>query len=67
MTGRRRLVEWQGSRKGQRQVRNSQQDKMLPFVGSYVEIKGEMFQRSGIRAIVVGQIKKADDTKSQRT
>jgi hypothetical protein len=40
----------------------SQREKLMPFVGSYVEITGEMFQRSGIKAIVIEQIKKADDT-----
>jgi hypothetical protein len=35
----------------------SQREKLMPFVGSYVEIKGEMFQRSGIKAIVIEQIK----------
>jgi hypothetical protein len=39
----------------------SQREKLMPFVGSYVEIKGEMFQRSGIKTIVSAQIKKADD------
>lgn len=41
----------------------SQREKLMPFVGSYVEITGELFQRSGIKAIVIEQIKKADDTK----
>jgi len=40
----------------------SQREKLMPFVGSYVEVTGEMFQRSGIKAIVIEQIKKADDT-----
>lgn len=42
----------------------SQREKLMPFVGSYVEITGEMFQRSGIKAIVIEQIKKADDPES---
>jgi hypothetical protein len=42
----------------------SQREKLMPFVGSYVEIKGEMFQRSGIKAIVIEQIKKAYDPES---
>jgi hypothetical protein len=42
----------------------SQREKLMPFVGSYVEITGEMFQRSGIKAIVIEQIKKANDTGS---
>jgi len=32
--------------------------KLMPVVGSYVQITGEMFQRSGIKAIVIEQIKK---------
>ncbi|MGA7908864.1 MAG: hypothetical protein WCA16_15755 [Candidatus Sulfotelmatobacter sp.] len=40
----------------------SEREKLMPFVGSYVRITGEMFQRSGIKAIVIEQIKKADDT-----
>lgn len=42
----------------------SQREKLMPFVGSYVEVTGEMFQRSGISAIVIKQIKKANDTES---
>lgn len=42
----------------------SQREKLMPFVGDYVEITGEMFQRAGLKAIVIEQIKKADDTKS---
>jgi hypothetical protein len=38
----------------------SQRENLMPFVGSYVEIK-EMFQRSGIKTIVIAEIKKADD------
>jgi len=38
----------------------SQREKLMPFVGSYVEITGEMYQRSGIKAIVIAQIKKDD-------
>jgi hypothetical protein len=36
----------------------SQREKLMPFVGSYVEITGEMCQRSGIKAIVIAQIRK---------
>jgi len=42
----------------------SEREKLMPLVGSYVEITGEMYQRSGIKAIVIQQIKKADDPKS---
>lgn len=44
----------------------SEREKLMPFVGSYVEIAGEMYQRSGIKAIVIEQIKKADHTQSHR-
>ena len=40
----------------------SQREKLMPFVGSYVEINGETFQRSGINAIVIEQVKKVHDT-----
>jgi len=43
---------------------SSQRENLMPFVGSYVEVTGDMFQRSGIKAIVIRQIKKADQTKS---
>jgi hypothetical protein len=42
----------------------SMREKLMPFVGTYVEIKGEVYQRAGIKAIVIAQIKRADDTKS---
>jgi hypothetical protein len=38
----------------------SQRDKLMPFVGDYVKVRGVMFQRSGIKAVVIEQIKKAD-------
>jgi len=38
----------------------SQRERLMSFIGSYVKITGEMFQRSGIKAIVIEQIKKAD-------
>jgi hypothetical protein len=41
----------------------SEREKLLPFIGSYVEITGEMFQRSGMKAIVIQRISKADDAK----
>lgn len=42
----------------------SEREKLMPFVGSYVEVTAEMFQRSGIKAIVIQQIKKVDNPKS---
>ena len=41
----------------------SEREKLMPLVGSYVEVTGEMYQRPGIKAIVIQQIKKADDAK----
>lgn len=38
----------------------SQRDKLMPFVGDFVKVTGVMFQRSGIKAVVIDQIKKAD-------
>ena len=40
----------------------SQREKLMPFVGSYVEVAGELFQRSGIKAIVITKIQKVHDT-----
>ena len=42
----------------------SQRDKLMPLVGSYVEVTGDMYERAGIKALVIEQIKKTDDTKS---
>jgi hypothetical protein len=42
----------------------SEREKLMPFVGSYVEVTAETFQRSGIKAVVIQQIKKADGAKS---
>ncbi|MGO9650218.1 MAG: hypothetical protein ACLPOO_19470 [Terriglobales bacterium] len=42
----------------------SEREKLMPLVGSYVEVTGEMYQRSGIKAIVIRQIKKTDEAKS---
>jgi hypothetical protein len=41
----------------------SEREKLMLLVGSYVEVTGEMYQRSGIKAVVIRQIKKAEDTK----
>ena len=42
---------------------SSQRERLMPFVGSYVEITGELFQRSGIKAIVIEGIKQVDEGK----
>lgn len=42
----------------------SEREKLMPFVGTYVRVKAEMYERSGIKAIVIEQIQKADDSKS---
>jgi hypothetical protein len=41
----------------------SEREKLMPFVGNYVEATGELYERAGIKAIVIAQIKNADDTK----
>jgi hypothetical protein len=41
----------------------SQRETLMPFVGDYVEITGEMFQRSGMKALGIEQIRKVDDAK----
>jgi hypothetical protein len=41
----------------------SQREKLMPFVGEYVEVNGDLYERSGIKAIVIRKIQKADDTK----
>ena len=42
----------------------SQREKLMPFVGQYVEVTGDLYERSGIKAIVIKKIQKSDDTKS---
>ncbi len=32
----------------------------MPFVGATVEVTGRMFERSGIKAVVIDQIKETD-------
>jgi hypothetical protein len=41
----------------------SQRETLMPFVGDYVEITGDLYERSGIKAIVIDKIQTADDTK----
>lgn len=41
----------------------SQRERLMPFVGQYVEVTGEMYERSGMKAIVIKSIQKADDSK----
>jgi hypothetical protein len=36
---------------------SSQRDKMMPFVGKYVQATGPVFERKGTRAIAIAQIK----------
>jgi hypothetical protein len=36
---------------------SSQRDKMMPFVGKYVQATGAVFERKGTRAIAITQIK----------
>jgi hypothetical protein len=39
----------------------SQRERLMPFVGNYVEVTGDMYERSGMNAIVIEKIDKADD------
>jgi hypothetical protein len=41
----------------------SQRESLMPFVGQYVEVTGDMYERSGMKAIVIKHIQKADDRK----
>lgn len=36
---------------------NDQRAKLLPFVGKYVRVVGDVYERKGLRAIVIKQIK----------
>jgi hypothetical protein len=42
----------------------SQREKLMPFVGEYVDVTGDLYVRSGIKAIVIKKLQKADDSKS---
>jgi len=44
----------------------SEREKLMPFVGRYVQVAGDVFQRSGIKAIVIERITPADDVGSHR-
>lgn len=41
----------------------SQQERLMPFVGKYVEVIGKVFERSGLKAIDINDIQAADDQK----
>ena len=41
----------------------SQRESLMPLVGQYVEVTGDMYERSGMKAIVIKSIQKADDGK----
>jgi hypothetical protein len=40
----------------------SQREKLIPFVGSYVEVSGDVYKRAGISAIVIQKITKIEDS-----
>ena len=40
----------------------SQREKLMPFVGSYVEVSGDVYKRAGISAIVIRKITKIEDS-----
>lgn len=43
----------------------SMRDTLMPFVGSYVEAVGDVYERSGMKSVVIRQIQKADKAKTQ--
>ncbi|MGA7630924.1 MAG: hypothetical protein WCB11_09155 [Terriglobales bacterium] len=43
----------------------SVRDKLMPFVGSYVEVTGDVYERSGMKAVVIRQLKKTKETESR--
>ncbi|MGH9441888.1 MAG: hypothetical protein ACRD16_06400 [Thermoanaerobaculia bacterium] len=40
-----------------------QREKLMPFVGKYVRVTGIAFERKGMRAIVISQIREVKDVK----
>ena len=40
----------------------SEREKLMPFVGSYVEVSGDVYKRAGMRAIVIRKITKIEDS-----
>ncbi len=44
----------------------SMRDQLMPFVGTYVEVSGDVYERSGMKSIVIRQIQKTDKPKAQR-
>jgi hypothetical protein len=40
-----------------------QREKLMPFVGKYVQAQGTAFERKGTRAIVISEIKEMKDVK----
>jgi hypothetical protein len=40
----------------------SQREKLMPFVGSYVEVSGDVYKRAGMSAIVIRKITKIEDS-----
>lgn len=42
-----------------------QRAKLMPFVGKYVQVVGDVYERNGLRAIVIKQIKEDPSVKVQ--
>jgi hypothetical protein len=40
----------------------SQREKLMPFVGSNVEVRGDVYKRAGMSAIVIRKITKIEDS-----
>ena len=43
----------------------SMRDKLMPFVGSYVKVTGDVYERSGMKSVVIRKIQKAATSKTQ--
>jgi hypothetical protein len=40
----------------------SQRERLMPFVGAYVEVGGDVYKRAGMNAIVIQKINKIEDS-----
>jgi hypothetical protein len=40
----------------------SQREKLMPFVGSYVQVSGDVYKRAGMSAIVIRKVTKIEDS-----
>jgi hypothetical protein len=40
----------------------SQRERLMPFVGAYVEVRGDVYKRAGMNAVVIQKINKIEDS-----